>query len=56
MVKLQKIVCEDAAVSTLYLASGQIISKCWGKKLNKTGYGIFPFHAIYAELCCQLSS
>ena len=24
-------------------------------KIGKTGYGIFPFHAIYAELCCQLS-
>ena len=24
-------------------------------KIGKTGYGIFPFHAHYAELCCQLS-
>ena len=24
-------------------------------KIGKTGYGIFSFHALYAELCCQIS-
>ena len=34
IVQLHETVYDDAAVCTLYIAIGQFISKCWGKKMS----------------------